>query len=275
MIRTIFITSIFVICIIYFYCYVFQRQYIYFPNTETPQQKDFHAQDMTQVTLTTKDNLKLLAWYKAAKPNQPTILFLHGNAGHIGYRLPLIRQFIQAGLGVLLLEYRGYGGNLGSPSEQGLYQDGRAAMQFLLNHGLKSNQIILYGESLGTGIATKLATEHSILYIVLQSPFTSMTNLSRYHYPWLILNPWDKFDSLSRINQIHAPLLIIHGKLDTVVPYSQGLEIYKQANQPKSMITFDKFGHNDLWSAPGFVSKVLRFIHLNTKVMIFEKDGLH
>lgn len=261
MIKPIFITTLLVLCISYAICYIFQRQFIYFPNTEAPRQQDFHAMDMTQVTLITEDNLKLLVWYKAAKPHQPTILFLHGNAGHIGYRMPLIRQFIQAGLGILLLEYRGYGGNPGSPSEQGLYQDGRAAMHFLLNQGIQTHQIVLYGESLGTGVATKLASEYLVRCVVLQSPLTSMTSLTRFHYPWLILKPWDKFESLSRMNKIHAPLLVIHGKLDTIVPFTQGLEIYKQANQPKSLITFDKFGHNDLWNAPGFVERIVQFIN--------------
>jgi len=261
MIKPIFITILLLLCISYAICYIFQRQFIYLPSTETPRQEDFNAMDMTQVTLTTEDSLKLLAWYKTAKPHQPTLLFLHGNAGHIGYRMPLIRQFIQAGLGILLLEYRGYGSNPGSPSEQGLYQDGRAAMQFLLDQGVTANQIVLYGESLGTGVATKLASEYPVRCVVLQSPFTSMTHLAHYHYPWLILKSWDKFDSLSRMNQINAPLLVIHGKLDTIVPFTQGLEIYKQANQPKSLMTLDKFGHNDLWSAPGFVDRIVQFIN--------------
>lgn len=243
--------------------YGFQRRLIYFPESQTPRLQDYQATDMTTVLLRTNDNIELTSWYKPAIDNQPTILFLHGNAGHIGYRMPLVRQFIRAGFGVFLLEYRGYGGNKGSPSEQGLYEDGRTALQFLYQKGIKSKQIVLYGESLGTGITTKLAVEHPVCSVILQSPFTSLVSLSRYHYPWIIIKPKDRFDSLARIKNIHAPLLVLHGKRDQVVPFSEGLTIFTQANEPKKMLEFDKKNHNDLWSARGFSEEIIRFVHEN------------
>src|SRR5689334_20161544 len=106
--------------------YIFQRHLLYFPDPHIPKLGKFHAEDMNVVNIQTTDKLELKSWYKSAQKNHPTILFLHGNAGHIGYRMPLIRQFLDAGLGVLLLEYRGYGGNPGKPSEQGLYLDAQA-----------------------------------------------------------------------------------------------------------------------------------------------------
>jgi len=240
--------------------YIFQRHLIYIPSRETPQLNDYQANDMQVITLHTQDGITLTSWYKPAKTNQATILYLHGNAGHIGYRMQLARQFIDAGLGLFLLEYRGYGGNKGRPSEQGLYEDGRAAMRFLHQQGIKSTQIVLYGESLGTGVATRLAVENSVCAVVLQSPFTSLTDLARYHYPWLLLKPWDRFESIDRIQAIHAPLLILHGKKDDVVPFSQGLALYQQAKQPKKMLSFVLNDHHTMWTAPDFSRNIVDFI---------------
>lgn len=240
--------------------YLFQRHLIYFPSREVPQLNDYQANDMRIITLNTQDGLVLNSWYKPAKTNQPTVLYLHGNAGHIGGRMAWARQFMNAGLGMLLLEYRGYGGNKGRPSEKGLYEDGRAGMRFLHQQGIKSEKIALYGESLGTGVATKLAVENKICAIVLQSPYTSLSDLARYHYPWLWFKPWDRFDSIHRIQAIHAPLLILHGTKDDVVPYSQGQALFQQASKPKKMLSISLEGHNTMWNAPDFSKNIVDFI---------------
>ena len=246
-------------CILLFY--VFQRRLIYFPEHDTPTLQDYHATDMTLVTLQTNDNLQLTSWYKAAINNQSTLLFLHGNAGHIGYRMPLARQFINAGFGVFLLEYRGYGGNGGYPTEHGLYEDGRTALRFLYQQGVESKQVILYGESLGTGVATQLAVEYPVCAVILQSPFTSLVSLSQDHYPWLMIKPWDRFNSLEKMKKIHVPLLVLHGKQDQVVPFDDGLLLFNQANEPKKMVVFEDKNHNNLWGASGFFEEIIHFIH--------------
>ncbi|MFT4058228.1 MAG: alpha/beta hydrolase [Legionella sp.] len=263
MVRQILIVSILSLCFIMLFFYIFQRHLIYFPTHQTLNLQDYHATDMVLVSLYTKDNLVLTSWYKPALHNQPTVLFLHGNAGHIGYRMPLARQFINAGFGIFLLEYRGYGENRGSPTEEGLYEDARTALRFLYENEVALNQIILYGESLGTGIATKLAAENTVCAVILQSPFTSLASLSRYHYPWLIIKPWDQFDSLKRIKQIHAPLLVLHGKRDQVVPFDEGLTLFNQANEPKKMLVFDDKNHNDLWDSPDFYKEIFHFIRMH------------
>jgi uncharacterized protein len=239
--------------------YVSQRQLIYFPVKERPSRQIFHAEDMQEISLHTADNLRLNAWYKPATSQQPTLLYLPGNAGHIGFRMPLARQFLAAGFGVLLLEYRGYGGNKGRPTEQGLYNDGRAAMQFLQQQGVHASHLALYGESLGSGVATKLATEFPICALVLQSPFTSLSAIARYHYPWIPIKPWDRFDSLARISSIKAPLLILHGKQDRIVPFSEGLALFHAANEPKRFVPFANKGHNNLWNNY-FVNTIKKFI---------------
>lgn len=249
-----------VLCITALLLYICQRQWIYFPAKQKPRLQDFHATDMSLVSIQTKDHLELSSWYKPAINNQATVLFLHGNAGHIGYRMPLARQFINAGFGILLLEYRGYGGNSGSPTEEGLYDDGFSALNYLYQQGVKPKQVILYGESLGTAVATKLAVDNVVCAVILQSPFTSLQDLSRFHYPWIMIKPWDRFNSLERIKQNHSPLLVLHGKEDRIVPFAEGLTIFNQANEPKKMLAFEHKDHNDLWTTPGFFDGIIHFV---------------
>lgn len=253
------VTITLILFAIFMLIYAFQRHLIYFPDTRTPRRQDFQAGDMHVVKIPTKDGLSLRSWYKPAINKQPTVLFFHGNAGHIGYRMPLARALINEGFGLFLLEYRGYGGNKGNPNEQGLYADAHAALQFLQQQGLKPAEIVLYGESLGTGVATKIASEHPVCALILQSPFTSLADAAHYHYPWLPIRPRDHFNSLERIRAIDAPILILHGEHDQIVPYNQGVTLFQQAKPPKSFITIANGGHNDLWSDV-FFQDVVHFI---------------
>jgi len=242
------------------FMYFWQRHLIYLPAKERPVPENYQADDMQVISLLTEDGLRLNAWYKAALKNQPTVLYLHGNAGHIGYRMPLARPLITAGFGVFLLEYRGYGGNEGFPTEAGLYEDGRAAMRYLLQQGIKPSQIVLYGESLGTGVATQLAVESDVCAVVLQSPFTSLVDLARFHYPLILIKPWDRFDSLKRIDSINAALLVLHGTHDQIVPYAQALSLFKKAAEPKKMLHFEQHDHHTLWNSDAFIDEVVDFI---------------
>ncbi|KTD07602.1 alpha/beta hydrolase [Legionella jamestowniensis] len=262
MIKQLLFISMTVFAIASLLIYFLQRNLIYFPAKEVPSRSVFQAEDMQVVKIHTADGLELMSWYKPAAAGKPTILYLHGNAGHIGYRMPLVRQFLAAGFGVLLLEYRGYGGNKGQPREQGLYYDGQAGLEFLQQQGVSLQQTILYGESLGTSVATYLGAKSKVCAVVLQSPYTSMTQVARYHYPWVFIAPWDKFDSLSRISQIKSPLLILHGESDTIVPSQQARILFEHANEPKFLINLPDRGHNDLWDN-GFVNRIVAFIGTN------------
>lgn len=248
---------IFVIALIYF----FQRHLLYFPTRQTPQLTAYKATDMEIIRLKSADNITLKSWYKKAKKNKPTVLYLHGNAGHIGYRMPMARQLMNAGFGVLLLEYRGFGGNRGSPTEQGLYKDAQAALAFLAQQQVTDNQLVIFGESLGTGVATKMAAEHKACALILQSPFTSITDVAHYHYPWLLIKPWDSYNSLERIGQINTPLLLIHGQKDLIVPYQQGLTLFHAANEPKKMLSLPTIAHNNVWSAKDIYGSITSFIN--------------
>lgn len=237
-----------------------QRYFIYFPNTSTPDPEKFSAQDMQVITLHTHDGLALQSWYHPPEAHKPIILYLPGNAGHRGYRMSRVRHFITAGYGLLLIDYRGYGGNPGHPSEEGFYQDARAAMHFLHK---TSRSIIVYGESIGSGVATQMATEFPICALILQAPFTSLLALRQYFYPWLPIALKDKYDSLQKMSTIRIPLLILHGQVDTVVPFQQGKTLFEHANQPKEFVSFPEKGHNNLWDKD-FLQTVLGFMNQQT-----------
>ena len=233
--------------------YVFQRNLIYFPSTETPDRAQAGVPDMRDVTLKTEDGLSLLSWYKEAQPGQRTVVLFHGNAGHIGHRGYKARLFIDAGLGVFLAEYRGYGGNPGKPSEEGFRADARAALTFLIQENVDLSRVVLYGESLGTGVAVQLATDkktrNSIKSLVLESPFTSISDIAAHHYPFVFARQLvkDSFDSLSRIGRYSGDLFVIHGENDRTVPISFGKKLFAAAREPKQAHWIPGAGHNDVF----------------------------
>lgn len=227
--------------------YFNQRKLIYFPHRIAVEPQQYDANRMQVVDLNTSDGLVLKAWYTKAQNLQPTIVFFHGNAGHLGYRMPFINTLLNRGYGVLLVEYRGYADNPGKPTELGLYDDGRAAINYLLKNNISLTCVIFYGESLGTGVATKLATEYQVGGVILQSPFTSITAMAKHHYPWILVEPWDKFSSDKQITKLKSPLLVVHGSNDKVVPLKYGKQLYDKALKPKYFFELQAKGHNDMW----------------------------
>ena len=247
--------------------FLFQRNLIYFPSSHRPEPADYTVPEMTVHMLETADNLELLAWYRAPQgPDAPVIVYFHGNAGHIGYRGAKVRPYLDAGYGVLLPSWRGYSGNAGAPSEKGLYADGRAALAFLSEQGIPSARWVLYGESIGSGVAVELARtraqgEEPVGAVVLESPFTSLEDMAAFHYPWVPMR-WlmrDHYNSLSKITAIGAQLLILHGERDRIVPPSFVRRLAEAANEPNKMKVITGAGHNDLYDfgAPGVVLEFL------------------
>ena len=231
----------------------FQRRMMYFPDRSVPAPSRFGVADMALATFSTHDGLTLTAWYKAASaPEMPVLVYFHGNAGHIGYRGEKVRPFLDRGLGVLLVSYRGYGGNPGSPMEQGLYRDGRAALNWLAAQGVAADRMILYGESLGSGVAVRLAAEAPqdgpVGAVVLEAPFTSAVDVAARAYPFfpVRLLMRDRFDSLSVIDQVRAPLFVVHGERDSIIPARLGRELLAAAREPKQGVFLKAAGHNDL-----------------------------
>lgn len=232
--------------------YKIQRKLIYFPTPFHPSIELYGATDMEEIEVHTEDGLTLTGWYKAdkkAKNNRPTILFFHGNASHIGQSARKLREFIDLGYGVLLCEYRGYAGNPGSPSEEGLYRDAKAFMQWLVNNGVYEDSIILYGQSLGTGVAVELASKRTPYCLILESPYTSFVELAKLHYffiPFANLLISDTYSSIDKIDSVKCPILFLHGRYDTVVPYSCSEKLFRKVMGKKELHSFNA-GHNDLY----------------------------
>lgn len=227
-----------------------QRDMIYFPGYDKPVIASSGIIGMNEVTVTTDDGLNLFGWYK--EPSQlekPTIVWFHGNASNVGWTSTRAIPFIKQGYGVLLVEYRGYASNPGHPSESGLYQDGRAFIKFLLHKNVPQSSIVLYGESIGSGVAVQMATEYpSMRALVLEAPFTSALDMAKARYPFMPVDMMlkDRYDNLAKIKDIKMPLVLAHGDKDKIIPYNFGQALYDAAPEPKSMITIQGGGHNDL-----------------------------
>lgn len=251
------------ICTLIILVYFYQRHLIYLPNKTHIETSQFDATQMKVVKLQTEDHLEIFGWYLPSKPGFPTLLFFHGNMSHIGTRVKGLKPYMEQGYGIFLLEYRGYANNPGAPTEQGLYQDARSAIAYLHQERIPYRDIILYGESLGTGIAVQIATEYPIGGLILQSPYTSMTDIGQYHYPYLPVR-WllkDRFDSIKKIKNVKAPVLIIYYQEDSVVPSKFSEALYQAANSPKYKVVVSESGinHNTLITSATYQS-ILDFL---------------
>lgn len=231
--------------------FIAQRRMIYFPDQS---RIDLHARafPVVAVDVKTADGVDLRGWYLPPQDGQGVVVLFHGNAGNAAGRLFKAAPALQAGMGYLLAEYRGYGGNAGKPSEQGLYADGRAFVRWLIDgQGFDEGNIILAGESLGTGVATKLATEFPrVRAVILETPYTSFVDLARHYYPVfparLIVR--DRYDNLARMADLTGPVLILHGRRDEIVPYAHAERLAQAAQGRAKLVTFDEGHHNDLYN---------------------------
>ena len=244
------------------YLWATQRSHVYRPGIGPLDLiNSTVAAYMREVVIRTSDGLALTAWYSPAKPGQLTIVYIHGNAGTLGDRHHRVQPYLERGYGMLLVGYRGYGGNPGQPTETGLYDDGRAHLDWLAQQGVREDQLVLYGESLGAAIATQLATERKAAALVLEAPFASILLSARARYPlfafdWLIK---DKFANIDKIDQIDMPLFVIHGARDLVTPQRFGRMVFERAPEPKSALWLPDAGHNDL-AMFGMIEAVMRFL---------------
>jgi fermentation-respiration switch protein FrsA (DUF1100 family) len=203
------------------------------------------------VWIDTEDNVKLHGWL-VRRPDAPFVaLHLHGNAGNITHRVHVAREVTAAGASILLLDYRGYGRSQGWPTEKGLYADARASYRDLLSKGWKARQIVVHGESLGSAAAVQLASENECGGLVLEAPFSSARDVAARVLP--ILGPAlvFGFDSLSRIGRVRAPILVIHGDRDEVIPFDLGRKLFDAAPEPKSFWAVNGGHHNDILMTAG------------------------
>ena len=215
--------------------YIFQRNLLYHPN-ENNYLGDKISVDIEKVKIQTSDDIELLGWYhEKSLKDWKTLIYFHGNAGSLENRIHKINHFQEIKINFLLLSWRGFSGNKGTPSEAGLYEDARAAIRWLKSKGIKENDIIIYGESLGTGVATEIGQGKKFAGIILESPFTSMIDAGKEKYPFLPIRFLlkDKYESNKKIKNIKSPILVMHGKVDKIVPFYMGKKIYDLANDPK------------------------------------------
>lgn len=228
-----------------------QRALIYHPDRSDPTPVEDVLPGARQVVITTSDGLDLAAWYlPAPDPCTSTVLVAHGNGGHRGHRVELARGLVDRGFGVLVPDYRGYGGNPGAPSEQGLARDIRAARTFLVDDAqVPADQIVLLGESLGSAVAAELAAEHPPAALVLRSPFTSLADVARAIYG-IPLGPLlrDRFETARHLAHVTVPVAVVHGDQDDVVPQRlsrQVAEAAREAGAPVREVEVPGSGHND------------------------------
>lgn len=233
--------------------YLFQRSLLYHPSDAIPSPAESGVPEMQAVGLRTADGLELTSWYAPPAEGRPVVVYFCGNAGHIGYRGFKARRMIDSGFGVLLVSYRGFGGNPGKPTEEGLFADARAAMDFLAAANIPATRTVLYGESLGTGVAVRLAWEQAkqtpVAAVVLETPYTSIAEVAQHHYPfvparWLVK---DRFDALSLITGIGAPVLVLHAEDDRVIPLQFAQRLFEKAVEPKEKHWFSNGGHEGLF----------------------------
>jgi fermentation-respiration switch protein FrsA (DUF1100 family) len=227
---------------------VFQRSLMYFPGGPLPEPAVAGAADMEVVGLTLAEGHSLVSWFRPPREDKATLVYFHGNAGDISGRVYKVRGFMNAGYGVLLVEYPGFGGNPGSPTETSLYRTADAAMAFLGKRGIAEGDIVVKGESLGSGVATYIASKHRLGALVLEAPYTSTVDVGaeRMRFLPVRLLMFDRFPSIDRISSITAPLLISHGHLDRTIPFKFGQRLFDAANHPKEAFFVNDGDHNNL-----------------------------
>jgi fermentation-respiration switch protein FrsA (DUF1100 family) len=265
--RSMLLAAIFVAIALFVFLWAVQRRLMYFPMGEVLEPASVGVTRVELVTFPTSDGLRLHGWFFPAPPSPArfTIVVFNGNAGNRSYRAPLATALQERGHAVLLFDYRGYGGNPGTPTESGLKEDARAARAFIIGRpDVDPERVVYFGESLGTGVAVTLAAEHPPAALVLRSPFMSMVDVGRMHYPivpvrWLLR---DRYDSGERIARIRSPLLVIAGDRDGVIPLEQSRRLYDAAPSPKKLLIVPGADHNDaaLLAGDEMIAAVVAFL---------------
>jgi uncharacterized protein len=240
--------------------YLKQRDLQYLPSHDglTPEAVGLNGVEIVQ--LVTPDGETLSSWYSPAKSGKPTILYFHGNGGEMADRPLRFAAFQAQGFGVFYLSYRGYGASTGSPSEQGLMIDARTAYDWLMGKGVTAENLVLVGESLGSGVAVQIAAERKVAALAIEAPFTSAADVAAgvYWYLPVGLLMKDQFRSTDYIKKVTAPLLIIYGDADTIVPPQQSRRLFEMANEPKEIAALAGAGH-DLIAEPIVWTREMEF----------------
>ena len=225
------------------FIYTNQRNLLYHP-TENNYLDDKIEFNHEEVLIETEKNIKLKSWLiKKNLEKYKTLIFFHGNAGNLFNRVHKLNELNKLNINILIISWRGFSGNSGNPTEKNLYTDAKLIIKWLNNLGVSDDKIILYGESLGSGVAVELGQNNTFNSIILESPFTSIAKAAKIYYPYLPINLLlkDRYDSIDKIDKITKPVLIMHGMKDNIVPHEMGVMLFQKANYPK----YSYFPKND------------------------------
>ena len=249
---------------------------LYHPDPGLPTPVEAGVPDAQPITVHTSDGLALTSWFeKPTDPAKPIMLFFMGDTGSLSDRASEFAPYFKQGYGFLLLGYRGFGGNPGTPSEKALYKDARAGVAWLAANGYPLDRIVFYGHSLGTGIAVEMAVEYPKAYaVVLEAPYTTLPDTVTMSSPLLQSN-WfmkDRYDNIAKIGKIRIPLLIIQGTQDEVIPWAQGKALYKAAKGPKEAHFVPDAGHMNLYDF-GEADLVMKFLDHPPEVQKVSEPG--
>ncbi len=243
--------------------FLLQRSLLYLPSQNLPAVEHAGIPGLQAFNTEPQEGLSLTHWFHPpAEPDGAVTVLFHGNAGHLGDRAGKLRPLLLAGIGVVFTGYRGYGGNPGSPTEEGLSADARSVLAWLQDQGIAPARTVLMGESLGSAVAVKMAAEHDVAAVVLEAPPSSIAEVAQAHY-WYVPAKWlihDRWDSLSRVADIAAPLFLLHGERDATVPVRFGRRLYEAAQEPKEALFLPRASHNNLFDFPEVPQKVIEFI---------------
>jgi fermentation-respiration switch protein FrsA (DUF1100 family) len=227
--------------------YFAQRALMYFPERTRTAPAAAGFPQAEEIELVTSDGERVIAWHVPPRGERPVVLYFHGNGGALNLRAGRFARLVADGTGLLALSYRGYGGSSGRPSEAGLLYDAEAIYDYAAAR-YPAERLVPFGESLGSGVAVALAVEHKVGKVILESPFTSAVDIGAAAYPFLPvrLMMHDRFRSDERIGKVTAPVLVLHGARDTIVPIRHGERLYALISAPKKFVRFPEGHHSDL-----------------------------
>ena len=230
--------------------YFLQRKILFNTSGIPNSPSHYGLHQVKEVQVLTKDGISLLSWYFEGNSKNPTMVYFHGNSFDIGERAYRIKRYIDKNWSVLIISWRGYSGNRGKPTEKNLYIDGESALDWIAENTYSEfSDLVIYGESLGTGVALELGKKYKFASIILEAPFTSIPDIAKKRYkifPTKFLVK-DKFNNLEKINHIKSPLLIISGKNDEVVPHIHSQILFEKAKVIKESVFIDEAMHNNLY----------------------------
>lgn len=260
-------TLILVVAVFSGFMYMNQPGMIFYPIKELRDAPSNWGMQYDEVVLNTADEIQLHGWFIPKQDANKTVLFFHGNAGNISHRGESIRIFHDLGLNVFIFDYRGYGQSKGKPSEEGLYEDARAAWRYLSEtKGITSDSIILFGRSLGSAVAAKLGSEVDAGHLILESTFSSARDMASELFPLLsyVIYVRFNFDTVEYVKRITYPVLVIHSPEDEIIPYALGRKVYESANQPKQLLEIQGDHNSGFWqSKPQYEKKIDEFLSGN------------